>query len=105
MRAKDLKPVCYAQFYKRITTMNLHDAIYSPRVEYRVRTKRETPIQDKIRRHKRLMEDNIPVLELDELLEKRGVLVEQKRVEVPEIPTNSFTKWFRSLFKRNERSV
>ena len=54
--------------------MNLHDAIYTPRVEYNVRDQKRTPtIQDNIRRRKKLNEENIMILDFDEM-EKLEIL-------------------------------
>ena len=39
--------------------MILHDAIYTPRVEYQVRKKKLTPIQDSIRRIRTLRAENV----------------------------------------------
>ena len=63
-KAMWLEPVCYENFYRRLRKgMNLHDAIYSPRVEYQVREYPRQPIQDNIRRVKKLNEENIPIIE------------------------------------------
>ena len=47
--------------------MNLHDAIYTPRVEHQVRDTKRTPIQDAIRRRQINKEENIQILDLDNL--------------------------------------
>ena len=47
--------------------MNLHDAIYMPRVEYQVRYADKTPIQDAVRRRQINKEENIQILDLDHL--------------------------------------
>ena len=48
--------------------MNLHDAIYYPRVEYQVRDKKLTPtIQDNIRRRQKLNEENIQILDFEQI--------------------------------------
>ena len=53
-------PVCYEQFYRRLRDgMTLHDAIYFPRVEHQVREKKQTPIQDSIRRIQTLRLENV----------------------------------------------
>ena len=53
-------PVCYAAFSKRLKKMNLHDAIYMPRVEYNVRDQSpKTPIQDTVRRRQTLKDENV----------------------------------------------
>ena len=64
-----LTPCSYSGFcYRLLHGMNLHDAIYTPRVEYQVRDKKLTPtIQDNIRRRQKLNEENIQILDFDEI--------------------------------------
>ena len=54
--------------------MNLHDAIYTPRVEYQVRAVNKTPIQDLIRRRQINDEENIQILDFKcmAMIEKRN---------------------------------
>ena len=52
-------PVSYPAFVNRLKKMNLHDAIYKPRVEYQVRDTNKTPIQDAVRRRQTLKEENV----------------------------------------------
>jgi len=61
--------VHYATFTRRVKKMNLHDAIYYPRVEYNVkhRFENKTPIQDAIRRKQINKQENIQILDLDNL--------------------------------------
>ena len=49
--------------------MNLHDAIYMPRVEYQVKHRfyDKNPIQDYIRRKHINQQENIQILDLDNL--------------------------------------
>ena len=49
--------------------MNLHDAIYTPRVEYQVKHRfyDKNPIQDAIRRKQINQQENIQILDLDHL--------------------------------------
>ena len=49
--------------------MNLHDAIYMPRVEYQVKHRfyDKNPIQDAIRRKQINKSENIQILDLDNL--------------------------------------
>ena len=49
--------------------MNLHDAIYTPRVEYQVKHRfyDKNPIQDSIRRKQINQQENIQILDLDHL--------------------------------------
>ena len=66
----DLTPVTYTAFSIRLKSMNLHDAIYSPRVEYNVRDMKrlkQKTIQDEIRRKQINKEENIPVLDFDQI--------------------------------------
>ena len=59
--------------------MNLHDAIYSPRVEYNVRDRKLTPtIQDNIRRRQMLNEENVMILDFDEM-ERAEILPPKKK--------------------------
>jgi len=68
-KAQWLNPVHYATFTRRVKKMNLHDAIYHPRVEYNVkhRFENKTPIQDAVRRKQINKEQNIQILDLDNL--------------------------------------
>ena len=68
-KAQWLTPCSYSAFcYRLLHGMNLHDAIYTPRVEYQVRDKKLTPtIQDNIRRRQKLNEENIQILDFDEI--------------------------------------
>jgi hypothetical protein len=66
-KAQGNTPVTYASFTRRLKKMNLHDAIYMPRVEYQVRDTNKTPIQDAIRRRQINKEENIQILDLDNL--------------------------------------
>ena len=68
MKAKWENPVSYHRFTVRLKNMTLADAIETPRVEYQVRDhKPKTPIQDGIRRVKKLKEENIPILTFEEI--------------------------------------
>lgn len=60
-------PLSYPAFVNRLRKMNLHDAIYTPRVESQVRYTDKTPIQDAIRRKQINKEENIQILDLDNL--------------------------------------
>jgi len=65
--------------------MNLHDAIYKPRVEYNVRDgKSKTPIQDAIRRKQINNEENIQILDFKcmEMIEKRN-FQKKNRIQIP----------------------
>jgi len=66
-KAQGNTPVNYATFTRRLKKMNLHDAIYMPRVEYQVRDTKKTPIQDAIRRRQINKSENIQILDLDHL--------------------------------------
>jgi len=59
--------------------MNLHDAIYTPRVERQVRDTNKTPIQDKIRRKQINKEENIQILDLDHLVEMNQIKMPKPR--------------------------
>lgn len=64
--------------------MNLHDAIYTPRVEYQVRAVNKTPIQDLIRRRQINDEENIQILDFKcmEMIEKRN-FQKKNRIQIP----------------------
>ena len=68
-KAQWLTPCSYSGFcYRLLHGMNLHDAIYYPRVEYNVRDRKLTPtIQDTIRRRQVLNEENVMILDFDEM--------------------------------------
>ena len=68
-KAQGNTPLSYSAFVNRLKKMNLHDAIYMPRVEYQVRYTDKTPIQDRIRRKQINKEENIQILDLDHLRE------------------------------------
>ena len=72
-KAQGNTPLSYSAFVNRLKKMNLHDAIYMPRVEYQVRYTDKTPIQDAVRRRQINKEENIQILDLDNLMkvEKR----------------------------------
>jgi hypothetical protein len=76
--------------------MNLHDAIYTPRVERQVRDTNKTPIQDKIRRKQINKEENIQILDLDHLME----LEMKNQIKMPK-PKKSLRVRFLELFKKN----
>ncbi len=65
--------------------MNLHDAIYTPRVEYQVRAVNKTPIQDLIRRRQINNEENIQILDFKymEMVEKRNFQKKTARIQMP----------------------
>ena len=66
-KAQGNTPVSYSNFVNRLKKMDLHDAIYTPRVERQVRDTNKTPIQDAIRRRQINKEENIQILDLDHL--------------------------------------
>ena len=86
-------PLSYSAFVNRLKRMNLHDAIYTPRVEYQVRYTDKTPIQDSIRRRQINNEENIQILDLDNLMKV------EKRTCTPQKPKKTLWKRFISLFK------
>lgn len=51
----------------RLKKLNLHDAIYKPRVEFNVRDVNKYPIQDAVRRRQINKQENIQILDLDHL--------------------------------------
>lgn len=66
-KAQGNTPLSYPAFVNRLKKMNLHDAIYTPRVESQVRDTNKTPIQDAVRRKQINKEENIQILDLDHL--------------------------------------
>lgn len=68
-KANWLNPCSYSGFcYRLLHGMNLHDAIYMPRVEYQVRDKKQYPtIQDSIRRRQMLNEENVMILDFEQI--------------------------------------
>ena len=63
----------------RLKKMNLHDAIYTPRVESQVRDTNKTPIQDAVRRKQINKEENIQILDLDHLVEMNQIKMPKPR--------------------------
>lgn len=97
MQADDENPVSYPQFCLRLRSgFNLHDAVYTPRVESQVRHRKWTPIQDDIRRKSVLNNNNIAVVDLDDLEQ-----YEEEKPFTPMIPKprQSWRRRFLSLFR------
>ena len=83
--------------------MNLHDAIYTPRVERQVRNMkkiREMPVQDSIRRAVTLNNENIQILDFKdlEMVEKTFKNKKKNRIQIPK-PKKTLLEKFISLFK------
>lgn len=98
-----LTPVAYENFYKRLRKgMNLHDAIYYPRVEYQVREYHKHQIQDNIRRVKKLKDENVMVIDFEKmdkiLLNKRQHKMAKYNMKPPKKTT--LLQRFISLFKK-----
>lgn len=86
--------------------MNLHDAIYTPRVEHQVRDRTiPTTIEDSVRRRQINKEENIQILELNELMkiEQKYAKKQTKQTKTEKIETNrpkqSLLDRFLSLFR------
>jgi len=62
-------PCSYTTFVRRLRKgMNLHDAIYRPRVESQVRKKKTTTsVEANIRRREKLNDENVMILDFDEI--------------------------------------
>lgn len=77
--------------------MNLHDAIYMPRVEYQVKHRfyDRNLIQDAVRRKQINKEENIQILDLDHLRK-----LEMNKIKMPK-PKKSLRVRFLELFKKN----
>ena len=78
-KAQGNTPLSYPAFVNRLKKMNLHDAIYMPRVEYQVRYTDKTPIQDAVRRRQINKEENIQILDLDHLVEMNQIKMPKPR--------------------------
>ena len=94
-------PVSYNAFCIRLKKMDLRDAIYMPRVEYNVRYRKKTPIQDEIRRKQINKYENIPVLDFEAidkvLFTKREPMI--NTIQMPK-PKKTLLQKFISLFKK-----
>ena len=78
-KAQGNTPTSYSNFVNRLKKMNLHDAIYQPRVERQVRDTNKTPIQDAVRRRQINKEENIQILDLDHLVEMNQIKMPKPR--------------------------
>ena len=87
-------PVSYSNFVNRLKKLNLHDAIYKPRVDFQVRDANKTPIQDAVRRRQINKEENIQILDF-EAIEK--VLFTKR---TPMVNTIKMPKPRKTLFQR-----
>ena len=85
--AKGNTPLSYSAFVNRLKKMNLHDAIYMPRVEYQVRYTDKTPIQDAVRRRQINKDENIKILDLNHLTE-----LEMNQIKMPKPRETLFQK-------------
>jgi len=76
--------------------MNLHDAIYMPRVEHQVKHRFEdkNPIQDAIRRKQINKQENIQILDLDNLMKV------EKRTWTPPKPKKTLLQKIISWIKK-----
>lgn len=102
-------PCTYSAFAWRLWKwMSLHDAIYKPRAEQKVRDRKRTPtIQDNIRRRQVLNEENVMILDFDEI-EKAEKQIAEKLLQVkPKImakynmkPKKTLLQKFISLFQK-----
>ncbi len=91
------KPCSYTTFVWRLRKgMNLHDAIYRPRVESQVRDRKRYPTaEDNIRRREMLNDENVMILDFDEM-EKLEILPPKKYNMKPQ---KTLLQKFLSLFK------
>jgi len=86
-KAQGNTPLSYPAFVNRLKKMNLHDAIYTPRVERQVRDTNKTPIQDAVRRKQINKEENIQILDLDHLMK-----LEMNTIKMPKPRKTLFQK-------------
>ena len=63
----------------RLKKLNLHDAIYKPRVDFQVRDADKYPIQDAVRRKTINRLENIQILDLDDLIEMNQIKMPKPR--------------------------
>lgn len=63
----------------RLKKLNLHDAIYKPRVDFQVRDADKYPIQDAVRRRTINRLENIQILDLDDLIEMNQIKMPKPR--------------------------
>lgn len=92
-------PLKYDQFIKRLKVMNLHDAIYRPRTYAAYDKKPKTPIQDDLRRMKKLKDENVQILSLDELTQiETPNLRKANKIQMPK-PKQTLRHRFTSLFR------
>lgn len=99
-------PVCYERFAKRLKVMNLHDAIYTPRAEGKVRdmkAKLEPTFVDKYRRRQTLNDENVRYLDFHHTKAVEEVFKKKKKnkIEIPR-PKPTLRDRFISLFKKND---
>lgn len=88
-------PVSYNTFTARLKKMNLHDAIYTPRVESQVRDKKlKHTIQDDIRREQINKNENIQILDFKhmEMVEKRSKPRKTGKIQMPKPKKTLFQK-------------
>jgi len=78
-KAKGNTPVSYSNFVNRLKKLNLHDAIYKPRVDFQVRDADKYPIQDAVRRRTINRLENIQILDLDDLIEMNQIKMPKPR--------------------------
>lgn len=108
-KAQWLNPCTYNGFVHRlIKWMNLHDAIYTPRVEYQVRDKKFYPTSaDHYRRRQMLNEENVMILDFDEM-EKLEILPPNKEnmakynMKPKKTLLQKFISYFKKLWQKKE---
>ena len=67
--------------------MNLHDAIYRPRVESQVRDRKKEPTaEDNIRRREMLNEENVMILDFDEIEKLENI--KPPKIKIPKPKKN-----------------
>lgn len=91
-------PLKYDQFIKRLKTMNLHDAIYTPRSKEAKPRKSKTPIQDHQRRMAKLKENNVQILTFEEMEKVEKKVFNPKDKPMPKYNMKPKKKTLRDRF-------
>lgn len=96
-------PVTYHAFCNRLKKMNLHDAIYSPRVESQVRDRKpKVTIADKYRRRQALNDENVQYIDFENTRNVEASFQKKKQNTIKIPKPNPIRNWwyrFISFFK------
>ena len=95
-------PVCYERFAKRLKKMNLHDAIYTPRVEGKARdmkAKLEPTVADNYRRRQTLNDENVQYIDFRHTVAVEERFKKKNKIEMPK-PKKKWYEKIIDLFKK-----